>query len=170
MAKKNIATEIQEMVAAGDATVVADNKFSGADGAPLRVRSMESTNDPLEVGDEITIPTDYKVIAVKIGEGSYPCTVAEVKGADGSERNMRFFPNSLAKNITPIDAEGRRMPKVKTTGAVASWYSQKDTVDEAMKELAGKTLVVAAKTVYSIRDYNTKEIRQTGIYQYEWKA
>ena len=170
MAKKNIATEIQEMVAAGDATVVADNKFSGADGAPLKVRSMESTNDPLEVGDEITIPTDYKVIAVKIGEGSYPCTVAEVKGADGSERNMRFFPNSLAKNITPIDAEGRRMPKVKTTGAVASWYSQKDTVDEAMKELAGKTLVVAAKTVYSIRDYNTKEIRQTGIYQYEWKA
>lgn len=170
MAKKNIATEIQEMVAAGDATVVADNKFSGADGAPLKVRSMESTNDPLEVGDEITIPTDYKVIAVKIGEGSYPCTVAEVKGADGSERNMRFFPNSLAKNITPIDAEGRRMPKVKTTGAVASWYSQKDTVDEAMKELAGKTLVVAAKTVYSVRDYATKELRQTGIYQYEWKA
>ena len=170
MAKKNIATEIQEMVAAGDATGVADDKFSGADGAPLKVRSMESTNDPLEVGDEITIPTDYKVIAVKIGEGSYPCTVAEVKSADGSERNMRFFPNSLAKNITPIDAEGRRMPKVKTTGAVASWYSQKDTVDEAMKELAGKTLVVAAKTVYSIRDYNTKEIRQTGIYQYEWKA
>ena len=170
MAKKNIATEIQEMVAAGDATVVADNKFSGADGAPLKVRNMESTNDPLEVGDEITIPTDYKVIAVKIGEGSYPCTVAEVKSADGSERNMRFFPNSLAKNITPIDAEGRRMPKVKTTGAVASWYSQKDTVDEAMKELAGKTLVVAAKTVYSVRDYNTKEIRQTGIYQYEWKA
>ena len=37
-------------------------------------------------------------------------------------------------------------------------------------ELAGKTLVVAAKTVYSVRDYNTKEIRQTGIYQYEWKA
>ena len=170
MAKKNIATEILEMIAAGDATVVAGNKFSGADGAPLKVRSMESTNDPLEVGDEITIPTDYKVIAVKIGEGSYPCTVAEVKGADGSERNMRFFPNSLAKNITPIDAEGRRMPKVKTTGAVASWYSQKDTVDEAMKELAGKTLVVAAKTVYSVRDYNTKEIRQTGIYQYEWKA
>lgn len=170
MAKKNIATEIQEMVAAGDAVVVADNKFSGADGAPLKVRNMESTNDPLEVGDEITIPTDYKVIAVKIGEGLYPCTVAEVKSADGSERNMRFFPNSLAKNITPIDAEGRRMPKVKTAGAVASWFSQKDTVDEAMKELAGKTFVVAAKTVYSVRDYNTKEIRQTGIYQYEWKA
>lgn len=170
MAKKNIATEIQEMVAAGDATIVADNKFSGADGAPLKVRNMESTNDPLEVGDEITIPADYKVIAVKIGEGLYPCTIAEVKSADGSERNMRFFPNSLAKNITPIDAEGRRMPKVKTAGAVASWFSQKDTVDEAMKELAGKTFVVAAKTVYSVRDYNTKEIRQTGIYQYEWKA
>lgn len=170
MAKKNIATEIQELVAAGEATVVADNKFVGSDGAPAKVRSMESTNDPLEVGDEITIPEDYQVIAVKIGEGNYPCVMAEVKSADGSERNMRFFPNSLAKNITPVDGEGRRMPKVKTTGTVASWYAGQDTVDNAMQGLKGKTLVVKGKTVHSYRDYNTKEIRQTGIYQYDWKA
>lgn len=170
MAKKNIANEIQDLVAAGEAVVVADNKFTGADGAPVKVRSMESTNDPLEVGDEITIPQDYKVIAVKIGEGSYPCTIAEVKSADGSERNMRFFPNSLAKNITPIDAEGRRMPKVKTTGNVASWYAGQDTVDNAMKELAGKTIVVSAKETYTIKDYTTKENRTTSVFAYDWKA
>lgn len=169
MAKKNISVEIEELVAAGEATVVADNKFVGADGTALKVRSMESTNDPLEIGDEITIPQDFKVIAVKIGEGSYPCTVAEVKSADGSERNMRFFPNSLAKNITPIDAEGRRMPKVKTTGAVASWYAQQDTVDNAMKELAGKTIVVSGKETYTVKDYTTKENRNTSVFSYDWK-
>ena len=61
--KKNIATEIQEMVAAGDATIVADNKFVDANGNPAKVRNMDSINDPLEIGDEITIPQDYKVIA-----------------------------------------------------------------------------------------------------------
>lgn len=169
MAKKNVAVEIQDLVAAGEAIVVADNKFTDANGNPVKVRNMESTNDPLEIGDEITIPADYQVISVKIGEGSYPCTMAEVKAADGSERNMRFFPNSLAKNITPIDAEGRRMPKVKTTGTVATWYAGQDTVDNAMKELAGKTIKVVGKETYTIKDYTTKENRTTSVYSYDWK-
>lgn len=170
MAKKNVATEIQDMIAAGEAVAVENNKFVDANGNPAKVRSMESTNDPLEVGDEITIPADYKVIGVKIGEGTYPCTVAEVKSADGSERNMRFFPNSLAKNITPIDGEGRRMPKVKTTGTVASWYAGKNTIDEAMAELAGKTIKVVGKETYTIKDYTTKENRTTSVFSYDWKA
>ena len=167
--KKNIATEIQEMVAAGDATIVADNKFVDANGNPAKVRNMDSINDPLEIGDEITIPKDYKVIAVKIGEaGSFPCTMAEVKCPDGSERNMRFFPNSLAKIVLPVDDQGRRMPKVKTTGAVATWYAGQDTIDAAMAGLAGKTIKVTGKETYSYRDYNTKEIRQTSVFSYEW--
>lgn len=172
MAKKSIEAEVQEMIAGG-AVVVADNKFTSTDGSPLKVRNMESTNDPLEVGDEITIPADYKVLMVKFTDAedapAYPCTVASVKSTDGSERNMRFFPNSLAKNINPVDAEGRRMGKVKTAGTVAKWYSTLELVDDAMKELAGKTIVVTAATNYSYRDYTTKEIRQTNIYQYDWK-
>lgn len=169
MAKKNIATEIQELVAAGEATIVENKKFVDANGNPAKVRSMESTNDPLEIGDEITIPADFTVIAVKIGEGAYPCVMAEVKSTDGSERNMRFFPNSLAKNITPIDNEGRRMPKVKTSGAVATWYAGQDTIDAAMANLAGKTIKVTGKETYTIKDYTTKENRSTSVFSYDWK-
>lgn len=169
MAKKTVANEIQEMIAAG-AVAVENNKFSNADGTPMKVRSMESTNDPLEIGDEITIPTDYKVLGVDINGTKYPCTIAEVKAADGSERNMRFFPNSLAKNITPIDAEGRRMPKVKTTGEVASWYQEQEDVDHAMASLAGKTIVVKDAKQYTIKDYTSGENRNTRIYEYGWKA
>lgn len=166
--KKNIATEIQEMVAAGDATVVADNKFTDANGNPAKVRNMDSINDPLEIGDQITIPADFKVLSVKIGEGSFPCTMAEVKSLDGGERNMRFFPNSLAKIVLPVDEQGKRMPKVKTTGTVANWYAGQDTIDAAMAGLAGKTIKVVGKETYSYRDYNTKEIRQTSVFSYEW--
>lgn len=169
MAKLTIAQEIAEMVNGG-ASVVENNKFANADGTPLKVRNMDSTNDPLEIGDEITIPTDYKVVLTKIGENSYPCTVAEVKSTDGSERNMRFFPNSLAKNIIPLDAENKRMPKVKTSGKVAEWYAGFDNVDDAMRELAGKTIKVVAKETYNVRDYTTKEIRSTSVYGYDWKA
>ena len=169
MAKLTIAQEIAEMVNGG-ATVVEDNKFVGTDGNPLKVRNMDSTNDPLEVGDEITIPTDFKVVMVPIGESKYPCTIAEVKAADGADRNMRFFPNSLAKNIIPLDAEGKRMPKVKTSGKVAEWYAGFDNVDDAMRELAGKTIKVVAKETFNVRDYTTKEIRSTSVYGYDWKA
>ena len=111
-----------------------------------------------------------KVIAVKINDaGSFPCTMAEVKSPDGGERNMRFFPNSLAKIVLPVDDQGRRMPKVKTTGTVATWYAGQDTIDAAMAGLAGKTIKVVGKETYSYRDYNTKEIRQTSVFAYEWK-
>lgn len=169
MAKLTIAQEIQEMIKGG-ATEVANNKFSAADGTPMKVRNMDSSNDPLEVGDEITIPADFKVLNVKIGENAYPCTVAEVKSLDGGERPMRFFPNSLAKNIIPLDAEGKRMPKVKTTGKVAEWYAGFENVDDAMRDLAGKTIKVVGKETYNIRDYTTKEIRQTSVFSYDWKA
>lgn len=174
MAKKTVAVEIEEMVKAGNAVVVEDGKFADENGNPTRIRSMESMNDPLEIGDSFKVPTDYTVLKVKIGERTVPCTIVEVTEKDGTERNMQFFPNSLAKNITPLDAEGKRMPKVKTTGAVASWYadlgSKGMSVDEAMAQLAGKTIVVTAKETYTIRDYNTKTNRQTSILGYDWKA
>ena len=167
--KNTIAKEVEEMIAGG-AVKVENKTFQDADGKPLKVRNMDATNDPLEIGDEITIPQDYEVLLTDINGNQYPCTVAEVKTTDGGERNMRFFPNSLAKVVYPVDAEGKRGPKVKTTGTVAKWYSEKGTVDEAMKELAGKTIVIAGKETYNYRDYNTKEIRSTSVYQYEWKA
>lgn len=169
MAKKNLATEIAEAIAAG-AVLQADNRFLDANGQPLKVRSMESTYDPLEVGDVITIPTDYKVLMVTFSDAddakAYPCIYCEVRSADGSERNFRFFPNSLCKSITPI-VDGKRQAKVKTTGTATDLYRTVDTVDEALALLKGKSIRVAGAAIHTIKDFTTKELRDTHIYVYD---
>lgn len=169
MAKKNIAAEIESLINSGDAALAADNKFVDKDGKALGVRSMDSINDPLEIGDEITIPADYKVLTTKINENTACFTMAEVKGADGQERVMRFFPNSLAKIAFPLDNEGKRMPKVKTGGAVAQWYQEQQSADDAVKGLVGKTIVVTGKTAYTVHNRFTNEDGPTNIFTYEWK-
>lgn len=169
MAKVTIADEIATMIQAG-ATLAADNKFTDTEGNALRVRSMESMNDPLEVGDEITIPEDYKVLLVDVAGTPRPCTIVDVKSTDGSERHMQFFPNSLAKSVNPLDESDRRMPKVKTTGTVATWYASQTDVNEAMQYLKGKTIVVKDKATYrAVRNFTTKEIGNTSILQYDFK-
>lgn len=168
MAKVSVSAEIESLVKAGD-IVVENNKFLDADGNALRVRSMESTNDPLEVGDEITIPTDYKVLQTKINDNAAYYVVAEVHSADGSERNMRFFPNSLAKVAYPVDANGKRLAKVKTTGNVAEWFSGMKTLDEAMNGLKGKTFVVTSKDGYTCKEYQKETTHNVNVYGYNWK-
>ncbi len=168
MAKKNLATEIADAIVAG-AVAQPDNKFLDADGNPVKVRSMESTYDPLEVGDVLTIPTEYKVLLVKFSEDaeqSYPCIYCEVKSADGSERNFRFFPNSLCKSITPI-VDGKRQAKVKTTGTATDLYRTVATVDEGLALLKGKSINVSHAEVHTVKDYTTKELRDTHIYTYD---
>lgn len=165
----NVEEVIAEQVNDG-AVLSVDNKFTNADGTQTKVRSMESTNDPLEEGDIIEIPKAYKVLQVKFSDAAdavaYPCTIVTVKSLDGSERAMRFFPNSLAKNITPI-VDGKRQAKVKTTGTAAAKYQEFATVDEAMGYFAGKSLKVTKVTPFQVRDYTTKEIRDTRICQYD---
>lgn len=168
MAKKTLPAEIAEAIAAG-AVPQANNKFVDADGNPIKVRSMESTYDPLEVGDVLTIPTDYKVLLVKFSEDaerSYPCIYCTVKSTDGSERNFRFFPNSLCKSITPI-VDGKRQAKVKTTGTATDLYRTVDTVDEGLALLKGKSIKVTSAEIHTVKDYTTKELRDTHIYQYD---
>ena len=168
MAKKNIAAEIENLINSGNAALAADNKFVDSTGNALGVRSMDSVNDPLEVGDEITIPQDYKVLTTKINENTACFTMAEVKSADGQERVMRFFPNSLAKVAFPLDNDGKRMPKVKTTGAVAQWYQEQESVDAAVKALVGRTIKVTGKTTYTVHNRFTNEDGPTNIFSYEW--
>lgn len=168
MAKKTLALEIAEALNAG-AVAQPDNKFLDSNGQPVKVRSMESTYDPLEVGDVLTIPADYKVLLVKFSdaaEQAYPCIYCEVKAVDGSERNFRFFPNSLCKSITPI-VDGKRQAKVKTTGTATDLYRTVDTVDEGLALLKGKSIKVTSAEVHTVKDYTTKELRDTHIYNYD---
>lgn len=169
MAKVTIAAEISNALAAG-AILVDSNKFLDKDGNPLKTRNMESTYDPLEVGDTFTIPQDYQVLAIKFNENDddetpHPFIFVEVHSADGSSRNMRFFPNSLHKFINPV-VNGVRQAKVKTTGTACDLYGTKDTIDESLALLKGKTIKVTAAEIYRILTRDKVE-RDTHIYQYD---
>lgn len=171
MAKK-INVEIEEAIAGG-ATVVEGNQFVDGEGKPLRIRSMENTNDPLEVGDVITIPEEYKVLSIPVGE-THACFIfASCVSADGTERNVRFFPNCLAKIYFPVDENKRRMPKVKTGGAVARWWAEQlaagKDVNGAMQALKGRKIQVTAKDSYTVFKFqSTTETQGTNAYTYDW--
>ena len=170
MAKKNIQAEIENLINSGNASYAEGNKFVDKDGNALNVRSMDSINDPLEVDDVISIPADYKVLTTKINDNVACFVMAEVTDKDGNERVMRFFPNSLAKIAFPLDENGKRMAKVKTTGKVAEWYQEQPSVDEAVKALVGRPIRVAAKTGYTVFNRFSNQNENTNILSYEWKA
>lgn len=168
MAKKNLAGAIAEAIANG-AQPQAENKFINSKGEPIKVRQMESDYDPLEVGDVLHIPENYQVILVKFNEEdeeSHPCIFVECTRADGSPRILRWFPNSLCKSINPI-VDGKRGPRVKTTGTATDLYRTVDTVDEGLALLKGKDIKVTASAVYTHKTRFTNGEQDTHIYQYD---
>lgn len=168
MAKKD--PNAQLLQALQDATVIADNRFTTSEGFPLPVRSTECTTEEFEINDIIKIPQNYQVLSAKInGFDGCRCIQVDVESEDGKVRRAFFSPNCLAKAITPIDANGRRLEKVKTRGTVARWYSEQGTIDHAMEFLAGEELIVTDKDIYTIRDYETRQPRLAAIYKYEWR-
>lgn len=169
MAKKNLQSAIAEAIQAG-AVAQAENKFLNENGEPIRVRQMDSDYDPLEVGDVIHVPENYQVLLVKFHEDdekSHPCIFVEVTRAnDGGTRILRWFPNSLCKSINPI-VDGKRGPRVKTTGTATDLFSSVDYVDDAIALLKGKNIKVTASTVYTHKTRFTDGEQDTHIYQYD---
>lgn len=172
MAKKLIADAIAEMIAKG-AFRVESKKFTAADGTPLRVRSMDSDYDPLEVGDVLHIPQDFDVLEMKFNqddpdEKPHQFVVVEVTQQDGNTRHWRFFPNSLMKARRPF-VDGHYQKKVKSTGTAVDLALTVDTVNELMDLLRGKNILVADATLVTEKNYRTGEIRDTHIYKYDLK-
>lgn len=167
MAKITLAEAIQQEIAnsKGSVTAVADGKFDGP------VRNMDA-GDPLMKGDEFTIPADFRehMLQVTISEGSKPAKfiMVEVSNPEtGQEKNVRFFPNQLAKIIFPVDEKGKRLPKVKTTGTASKLYASFNIIDEAMDALVGKKIKVTNDEMYKTTRYQSDEIVNSHIYQYD---
>jgi hypothetical protein len=169
MAKLSISDEIAALIKAGD-VLVSNNKFEDENGEALLIRSMESTSDPLEVGDIISVPTDYKVLKTKFSDDAdakaYPYIITEVKSVDGSERNFRFFPNSLCKTVWPI-VNNVRQAKVKTSGTASDLYRTKTTIDEGLALLRGRQIKVADVQSYEAKEYGLQTTKTKHIYQYD---
>lgn len=144
---------------------VAGNKFNKP------VRNMDA-GDPLSVGDVIIIPENYRVLQVVLSTAPdakpVPFIMVEVKNEDTkTERTMRFFPNQLAKVVFPVDADGKRLPKVKTTGSATKEYTSYATIDEAMEALKGKQIKVTKDDVYQTLRFGDNAIVNTHVYNYD---
>lgn len=172
MAKKTLNEAIVAELATEGVIEVEGGKFNKA------VRSMD-INDPLTEGDEISIPADYKVLGTQINGAVdeagkpviTPYIMVEVSNPEtGKEQNMRFFPNQLAKIVFPVDENGKRLPKVKTTGSAAKKFAEFQQVDEAMEFLKGKKIKVVKDNLYQTERYNDHAIVNTHIYQYDLMA
>lgn len=168
MAKVTLAEAIVNEInnSNGAVTKVEDGKFNKA------VRSMDA-GDPLAKGDIISIPEDYQVLQTIINPNAEnptptPFIMVEVKNEEtGAEKNMRFFPNQLAKIVFPLDNDGKRLPKVKTTGTAAKHFAGFQDVDEAMASLKGRKIKVTEDTVYRTERYGDRQVVNTHIYNYD---
>lgn len=145
-------------------------KFLASDGTPMRVRSMDSDYDPLEVGDILNIPNDFQLLGMRFTdkEDEVPKSFffVEVTLKDGGSRPWRFFPNSLCKARRPYE-KGKVLAKVKTSGSASEEYRKHAFVDDAIDALKGKRILVADAQLVTVRERNG-EVKDTHIYKYDF--
>lgn len=166
---RSVDQEINDLLKSGQVTAVADNKFG------KRVRNVDQ--DPLDVGDQFVIPADYKVLQAPLTVGGDPqkfILIPVVNKNTGVTRNIRFFPNQLAKVIYPI-VNGKREAKVKTVGSAALEYQKfadqgEEGMDNAVKALVGRKIEVTAKTLYTTTAYQSTEEVPTNLFTYDFAA
>lgn len=169
---RSVDQEILDLVRSGQVTEVVDNKFG------KRVRNVDQ--DPLDVGDQFVIPVNYKVLEAPITTGGDPqrfILIPVTNKHTGVTRNVRFFPNQLAKVIYPI-VNGKRESKVKTKGTAALEYQKfadegDDGMDKAMQSLgakcaSGSKIEITAKVPYKTNAYQSTEEITTNLFTYDF--
>lgn len=164
---RSVDQEILDLVRSGQATEVANNKFG------KRVRNVDQ--DPLDVGDQFTIPQNYKVLEAPLTTGGDPqkFILIPVKNKHtGVERNFRFFPNQLAKILYPV-VNGKIQSKVKTVGTAALEYQRfadegEDGMDLAVQALVGRPIEITAKMSYDTFAFRSTEIVPSSIFTYDF--
>ena len=163
---RTIKDETLDFLQSGLVKKAANNKFN------KRVRNVDQ--DPMDVDDEFVIPADYEVLEMSIN-GSDPTPfilVPMTNTRTNVTRNIRFFPNMLAKIVFPV-VNGQAQPKVKTVGSAALEYqkfaSQGDEgMDNAVKALVGRKIRITAKTPYTVKEYGTGNEVTTNLYTYDF--
>lgn len=129
--------EIKRAEAAGDVEV---KGFSGA------VRSLENLG--LEVGDEWTFPTEYKVYEQKIGDSKAQYIFVDING-----NAKKFYPSTFTKSRTVYNEDKTSTGnRVHTLGTAADLFRSAGSINEAMKLLAGKKVKVTnVATIRTLR-------------------
>lgn len=163
---RELNAEINDLVNSGQATKRANNKFG------KRVRNVDQ--DPWEIGDQFTIQAGYIVLETSINGGDpTPFILVTVKNKNnGVTRNMRLFPNQLAKTLRPV-VNGQLQAKLKTKGTAAEFYQKyadegDDGMDNAIAAMVGHTIEVTDKVPYDVYEFGTDKIVKSALYKYDW--
>lgn len=136
--------------AAGDVEVTSGN-FDGAQ------RSLDSTS--LELGDKITFPKVFdKIYKSKRFNGTQYILV-ETEGG----KVVQFFPSTFTKRRQIVEADGTPIKGafMKTEGTAADLFRTHSTINDGMKALAGKTIVVSKVNEGTTMRWGTKDTMTT---------
>lgn len=125
----------------------------------------------IQEGDVFTFPTKMKVYEEPIANSNnvVQFTLVTLENGDVAP----FYPSALTKSRTVVDEVGNSRGRIYATGTMVDAYKQYGTVDEGMKQFAGKTAKLTSYKQYQVRPIGNqrpiegKSYVETGIGQWD---
>lgn len=151
-------------------------KFNAANGGSAAKENFTSKvvrtiGERFAVGDTFTIPDEFMVYTMQIGDNEVEYMPIEVRNSEGNKRFMNLFPSILWRCAFEVDKDGNRlgMRPIVTEGSVYDAIKNFPTVDSRMDALRGSTIkVTKVKDVRTLRFGTTNETIITPIYSYDF--
>lgn len=151
-------------------------KFNAANGGReakenFKSRVVRIIGERFAVGDTFTIPDEFSVYTMQIGDNEVEYMPIEVIDSKGSNRFMNLFPSILWRCAFEVDKNGNRVSTrpIVTGGEVYDAIKNFPTVDSRMDVLRGSTIkVTGEKDVRTLRFGTTDETIITPIYSYDF--
>lgn len=151
-------------------------KFNTANGGREAKKNFTSRvvriiGERFVVGDTFTIPNEFSVYTMQIGDNEVEYIPIEVRDSKGSKRFTNLFPSILWRCAFEVDEKGSRVSTrpIVTGGGVYDAIRNFPTVDSRMDVLRGSTIkVTEVKDVRTLRFGTTDETIITPIYSYDF--
>ena len=137
---------------------VAGTAFTGA------TRDVDLNS--FEKGDEFVMPTEYKVYNQKIGTNIAQFILVDVSNETTGVKNCakRFYPSIMWKSRAVYnDDKTPTGNRVHTTGSCAEKFREFGTIDEAVKDLAGKKIKFSDMITIKTLNFDGDTVVNTNI-------
>lgn len=134
-------------------------------------KTVRVAGERFAVGDTFTIPEEFSVVTMTIGDNEVEYMPIQVKDSKGNKRFANFFPSMLWKFAFEVDEEGNRLNTrpIITSGSVYDAIKNFPTLNDRMEVLRGKTIKVTdAKEIRTLR-FRSTETCITTIYTYDFE-
>ena len=162
------------------ANMIVETGRANANGERIKGNSFSAATRDVEIngfvrGDYFTIPDTFEVREMSFGRNKAEYIFVTVNGVDNAKK---FFPSMMWKRRLEYKEEKATNGEVcpvpigwkHTTGKAAEDFLKFGTVQEAMENLKGKTLVIAdVEEVRTVRYGTTNDMVTTNIYTIDYK-